>query len=338
MPVCHKTRNNARQPDLDQGPATRACEMTQESLDMLSGDDSSRHAEVRDYIALLKPRVMSLVVFTSLIGLTIAPGSGDMHPFLGFIAILCIAVGAGASGAINMWYDSDIDAVMARTRARPIPMGLVAREEALTFGIILSLFSVLLMFIAINWVAAALLAFTIFFYAVVYTMWLKRRTPQNIVIGGLSGALPPAIGWAAVTGDITIESLLLVAIIFIWTPSHFWALSLWRRGDYDRAGVPMLPVVAGEKATRNQILFYALLLVPFAVAPIFIGMTGWPYAVVAIGLNIAYAVLAVQVWRDDAGLDDNKAAKRLFAFSILYLFLTFLTMGIDDLLMRFHLI
>src|SRR6195952_2116503 len=232
----------------------------------------SRVTTVGDFLALLKPRVMSLVVFTGLAGIVAAPG--HLHPLTAFTALLCIAVAAGASGCLNMAYDSDIDRLMSRPAPRPLPMGYVAREDALAFGWTLSVASVAVMGLFVNFLAAGLLAFTVFFYVVVYTLWLKRRTPQNIVIGGLSGALPPAIGWASVTGDLSLAPLLLVAIIFMWTPPHFWALSLWRSDDYARAGVPMLPVVKGKAHTRLQILLYSLVLVPLGVTPAVLGAGG----------------------------------------------------------------
>ena len=229
-------------------------------------------SEVRDYVLLLKPRVMSLVVFTAFAGLVVAPG--HLHPLLATVAILCIAVGAGASGAINMWYERDIDAGMARTRNRPLPRGRIAPGDALGFGVVLAVVSVVMMGLAVNHVAAGLLALTICFYVFVYTMWLKRRTPQNIVIGGASGAFPPMIGWAAVTGQVSVESLLLFAIIFLWTPPHFWSLSLFRAGDYGKVGIPMLPVVAGKRETKRQMLLYSFVLVPVTLGPWLIGMSG----------------------------------------------------------------
>ena len=279
--------------------------------------------EVRDYVALLKPRVMSLVVFTGLVGMVLAPGS--LHPVLGFTAILCMAVGAGASAAINMWYDRDIDAVMARTRDRPLPAGRIEPGAALGLGIVLAVGSVLLMELAVNLVAAALLALTIGFYVFVYTMWLKRRTPQNIVIGGAAGALPPMIGWAAVTGDVTLASVALFAIIFLWTPPHFWALSLYRAGDYQRAGVPMLPVVAGARETTRQMLIYSVLLLPLTLTPYALGVVGVRYAVAATVLGLGLVALALRV-RRDAG---ERAAKQMFGYSILYLFLLFALMMVD---------
>jgi protoheme IX farnesyltransferase len=279
--------------------------------------------EVRDYVALLKPRVMSLVVFTGIAGLVAAPG--EIHPLLAAVAVLCIAVAAGAAGAINMWYDRDIDAVMSRTRNRPIPRGRVAAGDALAFGIVLSLFSVMLMGLAVNWVAASLLAFASAFYVFVYTIWLKRRTPQNIVIGGAAGAFPPIIGWAAVTGSVQPESLLLFLLIFLWTPPHFWALALFRQGDYARAGIPMLPVVAGKAVTKRQILYYTLILLPLAPLPAVVGITGPLYGVVAGGLGLAFLWHALQVLRSD----EDGPAKRMFGFSILYLFLLFALLILD---------
>ncbi len=276
-----------------------------------------------DYVALLKPRVMSLVVFTGLVGLYLAPGA--LHPLLAFIAVLCIAVGAGASGAINMWYDRDIDALMARTKDRPIPAGRVAPENALTFGVVLAAGSVTLMGVAVNWIAAALLALTIAFYVFVYTAWLKRRTPQNIVIGGASGAFPPLIGWAAVMGDISLAPLTLFLLIFMWTPPHFWALALYRAGDYAKAGVPMLPVVAGDRETRRQILVYTLLLVPAALAPCFVGLSGPVYGAAAAALSAAFLLHGWRIMRDRRDI----VAKRMFGFSIVYLFGLFAMLVVD---------
>jgi protoheme IX farnesyltransferase len=282
-------------------------------------------ASVGDYIALLKPRVMSLVVFTALVGLAVAPGS--LHPVTAFTALLCIAVGAGASGALNMWYDADIDAVMTRTSRRPVPAGKVKPGEALAFGLTLSGFAVVTLGILVNWFAGALLAFTIFFYAVVYTMWLKRSTPQNIVIGGAAGAFPPMIGWAAVTGSLSLEPVLLFLIIFFWTPPHFWALALYKTEDYARAGIPMLPVVAGDTSTRRQILLYTLLLVPLGIAPWALGFSGPVYGTVSIVTGAIMLVLAWQVLRESRPAD--RAARNLFAFSILYLFLLFATLLVE---------
>lgn len=282
---------------------------------------------VGDFIALMKPRVMSLVIFTALTGLVLAPGT--LHPALAVIALLCIAVGAGASGALNMWYDADIDGQMQRTAARPIPRGRVSADEALTFGVILSIGSVLTLGLIVNWVAGALLALTIAFYIFVYTMWLKRRTPQNIVIGGAAGAFPPMIGWAAVTGTVSIESILLFLIIFMWTPPHFWALALYRCRDYERVGVPMLPVVAGRLETRRQIVIYSALLVPLAVLPALIGFAGAFYGATAIVLGAIFMALALRIWSapDDRLIDH--AARQLFRFSILYLFLIFAALLVE---------
>ncbi|MCX7280198.1 MAG: heme o synthase [Alphaproteobacteria bacterium] len=249
-----------------------------------------------DFLALLKPRVMSLVVFTGLAGIVAAPG--HLHPLTAFTALLCIAVAAGASGCLNMAYDSDIDGLMTRTAKRPIPMGYVAREDALAFGWTLSVAAVATMGLFVNFLAAGLLAFTVFFYVVVYTLWLKRRTPQNIVIGGLSGALPPAIGWASVTGDLSLAPLLLVAIIFIWTPPHFWALSLWRSQDYARAGVPMLPVVSGKSYTRFQILLYTLVLVPLGILPAFLHIGGALYLAASAGIGLWFLKESIATYRE----------------------------------------
>jgi protoheme IX farnesyltransferase len=282
---------------------------------------------IGDFVALMKPRVMSLVVFTALVGMLLAPQ--QPHPALGVIALVCIAVGAGASGALNMWYDADIDALMQRTASRPIPRGRVTPDEALTFGTILAIGSVATLGLIVNWVAGALLAFTIAFYILVYTMWLKRRTPQNIVIGGAAGAFPPMIGWAAATGSVGLESLALFAIIFMWTPPHFWALALYRSRDYARAGVPMLPVVAGPEETRKQIVIYAALLVPLALWPAFIGLAGGLYVLVASGLGAIFLALALAVYRTREGREADSAARQLFAFSILYLFGLFATLLIE---------
>jgi protoheme IX farnesyltransferase len=282
-------------------------------------------ASVSDYIALLKPRVMSLVIFTALTGLAVAPGS--VHPVTAFTALLCIAVGAGASGALNMWYDADIDAVMTRTSRRPIPMGRVKPGEALAFGLTLAGFSVMTLGLLVNALAGALLAFTIFFYVVIYTAWLKRATPQNIVIGGAAGAFPPMIGWAAVTGSLSLEPVLLFLLIFFWTPPHFWALALYRKQDYARAGVPMLPVVAGETNTRWQILAYTLILVPIGLAPFFLGYAGPLYGVVAAVTGALMLLLSVQVLRERPPIE--RASRNLFAFSILYLFLLFAVLLVE---------
>jgi len=282
---------------------------------------------VGDDFELMKPRVMSLVVFTAFVGLLIAPG--HVHPMVGFTALLCIAVGAGAAGALNMWYDADIDARMTRTAARPIPAGRVAPGEALAFGVMLAVGSVVVLGLLVNVIAAALLAVTIAFYVGVYTMWLKRRTPQNIVIGGAAGALPPVVGWVAATGSLAVEPILLFAIIFFWTPPHFWALSLYRTEDYTRAGIPMLPVVAGARETRRQIVLYTLLLAPLGVAPWLLGYAGLSYGVVALASGAVMIALALRVRAEEEGT--HTASKQLFGFSILYLFLLFAMLLVDHL-------
>ena len=279
-----------------------------------------------DYLALMKPRVMSLVVFTALVGMVVAPG--HFHPVLAFFALTCIAVGAGAAGALNMWYDADIDAVMTRTAQRPVPAGRVKPGEALAFGLVLAGFSIVFLGLMINVLAAGLLAFTIFFYAVVYTMWLKRWTPQNIVIGGAAGAFPPMIGWAAATGGIGLESILLFLIIFFWTPPHFWALGLLRAGEYARAGVPMLPVVAGVAETRRQMLLYSLVLGPVGVSPWLLGTAGLAYGVVAILGGAAMLALAFQLYRVPEQAMEP-VAKRLFGISIVYLFVLFAALLVE---------
>jgi protoheme IX farnesyltransferase len=284
-------------------------------------------AEVADYVALLKPRVMSLVIFTALVGLMIAPV--HVHPVLAFTSILCIAVGAGASGALNMWYESDIDALMSRTANRPIPRGRITRPEAAAFGMTLAFFSVMTLGILVNWVAGALLAFTIFFYVVIYTMALKRWTAQNIVIGGAAGALPPVVAWAAATGSLSVEPLLLFLIIFFWTPPHFWALALFRSDDYARAGVPMLPVTAGPDATRLQILLYTIVLVAVALAPWPLGYFDAVYGVTSLVLGGGMLALAVNVFRLREGREALRATRRLFAFSIFYLFALFAILLIE---------
>ena len=289
-----------------------------ETVDAASGGD------VADYAALMKPRVMSLVVFTALVGLIAAPGS--MHPVLAIAALICIAAGAGAAGALNMWFDADIDASMARTAARPVPRGRIAPEEARDFGMVLATFSVLCLGLMVNWLAAALLAATIAFYVLVYTMWLKRATPQNIVIGGAAGAVPPMIGWAAATGGISLAPVVLFLIIFVWTPPHFWALALLRTKDYARAGVPMLPVVAGPDATRLQILLYTIVLVAVAVAPWPLGYFDAVYGVTSLVLGAGMFALAVNVYRLRTGSQALRATRKLFAFSIFYLFALFATL------------
>jgi len=284
-------------------------------------------AAVGDYVQILKPRVMSLVVFTGIVGLVMAPG--HLHPFLAAVAILCIAVGAGASGAINMWYDRDIDRVMRRTAGRPLPAGRMLPGEALGFGCVLAVGSVAMMGLAVNWVAAELLALTIAFYVFVYTMWLKRRTPQNIVIGGAAGALPPLIGWAAVTGDVAWGAISLFAIIFFWTPPHFWALSLYKADEYAAAGIPMLPVVAGRRETKRQMLLYTLVLWAVTAAPWLLGIAGWLYAAGAGVLSLLFTVAAVRVCQDET----DRAARRMFAFSLAYLALIFALLLVDHAVM-----
>jgi protoheme IX farnesyltransferase len=281
-------------------------------------------AGVGDYIELMKPRVMSLVVFTALVGLVLAPVR--MHPVMAFTALLCIAVGAGAAGVLNMWYDADIDARMGRTAGRPIPRRRVTPGEAAGFGFTLAVFSVVSLGLFVNVLAGALLAFTIFFYVVIYTIWLKRSTPQNIVIGGAAGALPPVIGWAAAADNVSVEPLILFLIIFLWTPPHFWALSLYRADDYARAGVPMLPVVAGATETRRQILLYTLVLTPVGVAPWLLGYVGPVYGITAVLTGAAMIALAIRVRGETRG---HTASKQLFGFSILYLFLLFAMLLVD---------
>jgi len=278
---------------------------------------------VGDYVEILKPRVMSLVVFTGLVGIAVAPG--HLNPVLALVAVLCIAVGAGAAGAINMWYDRDIDAMMARTAARPLPAGRMMPGEALAFGIVLAVGSVLMMALAVNSIAAGLLALTIAFYVFVYTIWLKRRTPQNIVIGGAAGAFPPLIGWAAVTGDIGWPAVSLFTIIFLWTPPHFWALALYRAGDYAKAGVPMLPVVAGPRATKRQMPLYTLALWPASAAPWVMGVAGAMYGLGALALSILFTASAIRVWIDDS----ERSARLMFGFSLLYLLLVFSLLLVD---------
>ncbi|MFV0493006.1 MAG: heme o synthase [Pseudorhodobacter sp.] len=291
---------------------------------VINSSTAPKEAGFGDYVALLKPRVMSLVVFTAMVGLLVAPVS--VHPFVGATAILFIALGGGASGALNMWWDADIDAVMKRTRNRPIPLGKVQPGEALAIGLTLSGFAVVMLWLATNWVAAALLAFTIFFYAVVYSIWLKRSTPQNIVIGGAAGAFPPMIGWAAATGGIALEPVLMFALIFMWTPPHFWALALFMKEDYHKAGVPMLTVTNGRKATRVHILVYTLLLAPVALGAGFTPIGGPFYLAVAVALNLWFIIGAFQIWRRDeqqATADGYRVERKFFRFSLSYLFLHF---------------
>ena len=289
-------------------------------------------AEWRDFLALTKPRVMSLVVFTGLCGLIAAPVG--INPVLGFTAVLCIALGAGAAGALNQWYEADIDALMKRTEDRPLPAGRMDRQSALHFGVGLSFFSVLLLYLATNWVASAILALSILFYVLVYTVWLKRRTPQNIVIGGAAGAFPPVIGWAAATGDVSLLPVLLFSLVFLWTPPHFWALALFMKTDYAKAGVPMLPVVAGERNTRIQILLYTLPMAIVAILPWALHLTGSIYGIFAGGASLLFAVLALRVGlrRSIVG-DAMKPEKQLFAYSILYLFGVFGALAVDRIIL-----
>jgi protoheme IX farnesyltransferase len=284
--------------------------------------------DVAEYFALMKPRVMFLVVFTALVGLVAAPG--HMHPVLTVAALLCIAVGAGAAGALNMWYDADIDARMARTSARPIPRGRITADEARAFGTVLAIGSVICLGLMANWVAAGLLALAIAFYVFVYTMWLKRSTPQNIVIGGAAGAVPPMIGWAAATGTVSLESFVLFLIIFMWTPPHFWALALLRVRDYERAGVPMMPVVKGEDETRRQILIYSLILAPLGCVPAVVGLGGGLYTVAAGFLGAFFVMFAYACYSERVGPDAERAAKNLFAYSVLYLFLLFAVLLVEQ--------
>lgn len=295
--------------------------MTEASLSI----KPSYEASVGDYVALLKPKVMSLVVFTGFAGLWVAPHASELHPFLAMTAMLCLALNAGAAGAINMWFDRDIDALMNRTKNRPLPLGKIDPDEALSFGIIMSVFSVMTMGIALNWTAAFIMAFANIFYVVIYTIWLKRRTPQNIVIGGAAGAFPPMIGWAAVTGDITLASIALFTIIFFWTPPHFWALALFANEDYKRANVPMLPVTHGEKHTKIQMLIYTLILLPISLTPYFLGIAGIAYMMSACGLSGFFIYTALKVMKDKT----YKSAKLMFGYSIFYLFALFLALMID---------
>ena len=288
-------------------------------------------ADWRDFFALTKPGVMRLVIFTGLCGLLAAPGS--INPVLGFTAILCIAMGAGGAAALNQWWESDIDAIMKRTSARPLPAGRMQRTDARDFGLLIAGASVMIMGLAINWLAAAILAFSIFYYSVIYTIWLKPRTPQNIVIGGGAGAFPPLIGWVAVTGDITLMPVLLFLIIFMWTPPHFWALALFVETDYAKAGIPMMPVVKGQRSTRRQVMVYSLLMLPTVLAPWAIGGTGAIYGVAALVLTLFFIALAVPVTRRDSEPGDGmKPEKRLFFYSIAYLFILFGALVVDRVL------
>ncbi|MCC0058816.1 MAG: protoheme IX farnesyltransferase [Hyphomicrobiaceae bacterium] len=302
--------------------------MTDATVEAIQGKlDAAPGGDVSDYAALLKPRVMFLVVFTALVGLVAAPV--HLHPVLAVAALICIAVGAGASGALNMWYDADIDARMARTASRPLPRGALTPNEALAFGSVLAIGSVLCLGLMANWVAAGLLAFTIGFYVFIYTMWLKRSTPQNIVIGGAAGALPPMIGWAAATGTVSLASFVMFLIIFIWTPPHFWALALIRSSDYERVGVPMLPVTHGADETRRQILIYSIILAPLAMVPSVMGFGGSLYTIVAAISGAFFLVLAFDCYRIREGEAADRAAKNLFAYSILYLFILFAALLVE---------
>jgi protoheme IX farnesyltransferase len=282
-------------------------------------------SDASDYIALLKPRVMSLVVFTGFSGMWVAPEFSSMHPLIAVTAMICLALNAGAAGAINMWFDRDIDAVMKRTKNRPIPLGRVDADEALGFGVVLSVLSVLTMGVAVNWTAALLLAAANAFYVFVYTIWLKRRTPHNIVIGGAAGAFPPMIGWAAVTGDVSWASLALFALIFIWTPPHFWALSLFANEDYKRANIPMLPCVAGVRATKIHMMAYSLILLPLSMVPYFLGVAGMGYGVAALVLSAFFIYTNARVILDDT----DKSARLMFGYSVFYLFAVFLALMVD---------
>jgi protoheme IX farnesyltransferase len=290
-------------------------------------DDRALLAAPRDYISLLKPRVMSLVLFTAFAGFLLAPA--PPHPVIAFASLLAIAVGAGASGALNMWYESDIDVLMTRTKNRPIPAGRLDRDEALAFGLVLAAFSVLTLGLVANWLAAALLAFTIFFYVVIYTIWLKRTTPLNIVIGGAAGALPPMVGFAAAAGEASLASFVLFSIIFMWTPPHFWALALLKKEDYGRAGIPMLPNVAGDARTRLEIFIYALLLAPIGLLPYLMGFASIFYGIASVVCGVALVWLALRLYRESRVEAVNRAAKRLFVFSILYLFTLFLVLVVE---------
>jgi len=306
--------------------AQRPAELATETLSTTLGGQG----DVADFVALLKPRVMSLVVFSAVVGLVAAPGS--IHPWLGFVAILCIALGAGASGALNMWYDADIDALMKRTATRPVPRGAVSPQEALGFGLTLAIASVLMLGLFVNVLAATLLAFTIFFYVVIYTMWLKRWTPQNIVIGGAAGAFPPMVAWAAASNSIDLGSIALFLLIFFWTPPHFWALALFREGDYEKAGVPMLPNVAGRAETKKQILLYSIALLPVAALPLLTGTAGTLYAAAGSILTLNFIRLAWMVFRTPNREDEDRASKKLFGYSIIWLFAMLLLVLIEHVL------
>lgn len=295
-------------------------------------------ADVQDFWQLLKPSVMRLVVFTALVGLVVAPG--NIHPFTAFISILCIAIGAGAAGCLNMWYEHRLDGLMTRTQNRPIPSGRIKPDQALTFGLILAIGSVTMLGMIVNWFAAGFLAFTIFYYLVIYTMWLKPRTPLNIVIGGASGAFPPMIGYACVTGNITLESIVLFLIIFMWTPPHFWALNLYIKRDYEKANIPMMPSVKGEAATRKQILIYTYIVAVCGILPTLLGFAGLLYGSVATILGLAFIYFAHLVYKNDQGAAAIKAAKNMFSFSLLYLMLLFTLLLAEhsfDILYKFNL-
>lgn len=282
-------------------------------------------SRIRDFYALLKPKVMSLVVFIGFAGYWIAPGREELHPFLAAVGIFALALGAGASGSFNMWYERDIDTLMNRTKNRPLPLNRIMPDDALGFSIIMTIIAVMLMGMVTNWVAAGVLAFASFFYVIIYTIWLKRRTPQNIVIGGAAGAFPPMVGWAMVTGDVSIESIILFLIVFLWTPPHFWALALFANEDYKRASIPMMPVVIGEKKTKIQMLVYTIILFPLALSPVFIGFAGWIYGAIAATLGVFFIYTAMRVIKDET----LKSAKLMFGFSVFYLFAIFLALMID---------
>lgn len=299
--------------------------------DMTHAHIAPEESRAQDFFALLKPRVMSLVVFSGFAGMWVAPGFSELHPVLMFTAMLALAIGAGAAGAFNMWYDRDIDAVMKRTKDRPLPQGAVHPDEALAFSIILSLLSFMVMGLALNWMAAGILGFANLFYCIIYTMLLKRNTPQNIVIGGAAGAFPPMIGYAAVTGDITVFSILMFAIIFLWTPPHFWALSLFANSDYKKAGIPMMTVTAGEKSTKLQMLLYTLILFPVTLAPYLLGFTGIIYGASAFVLSGFFIFTAVKVMCEKDEKRSNRSQKLMFGYSVFYLFALFLAMIVDKL-------
>jgi protoheme IX farnesyltransferase len=292
--------------------------------DSVATTELMTEARASDFIALLKPKVMSLVVFSGFAGMFVAPGFHELHPFLAFVAMLSLAVGAGASGAMNMWYERDIDALMNRTKNRPLPTGRIAPAEALTFAVVMSIAAIMVMGLALNWLAAGLLAFASFFYVFVYTIWLKRVTPQNIVIGGAAGAFPPIVGWAAVTGDVSLYPVILFLIIFFWTPPHFWALSLFAGEDYKRANIPMMNVVKGTRATKIQMLIYTLLLLPLTLAPYFLGFAGIQYALIAAGLGAFFVFTAIRVLMSE----ELKSAKLMFGYSVFYLFALFVAVMI----------